>query len=134
MVPRAGLTMYGGSPGRGFPLTFCPEIPPTWLRGGSHSRFYAEQSYETIQDVEYLSGTPGPGISTFGVYCLLNSEKSTLAIAPRLILGGYRGVKVGASSDSKVERRGGYRGTWLIRKSAPLGPYTRTMSTALWWP
>ena len=27
-----------------------------------------------------------------------------------------------------------YRGTSLIRNSAPLGPYSRTMSRALWWP
>ena len=27
-----------------------------------------------------------------------------------------------------------YRGTWLIRKNAPLGPYSRTMPRTLWWP
>ena len=26
-----------------------------------------------------------------------------------------------------------YRGTSLIRNSAPLGPYSRTMPRALWW-
>ena len=26
------------------------------------------------------------------------------------------------------------RGTSLIRNSAPLGPYSRTMPRALWWP
>ena len=26
-----------------------------------------------------------------------------------------------------------YRGTSLIRNSAPLGPYSRTMPGALWW-
>ena len=28
---------------------------------------------------------------------------------------------------------GHYRGTALIRKSAPLGPYSRNMHRALWW-
>ena len=27
-----------------------------------------------------------------------------------------------------------YRGTSLIRNIAPLGPYSRTMPRALWWP
>jgi len=29
--------------------------------------------------------------------------------------------------------RGVYRGTSLIRNSAPLGPYSRNMPRALWW-
>ena len=28
---------------------------------------------------------------------------------------------------------GAYRGTSLIRTSAPLGPYSRTISRAIWW-
>ena len=32
------------------------------------------------------------------------------------------------------DARGLYRGTSLIRKRAPLGPYSRTMPRALWWP
>ena len=28
----------------------------------------------------------------------------------------------------------GYRGTSLIRNRVPLGPYSRTMPRALWWP
>ena len=32
-----------------------------------------------------------------------------------------------------VERLEFYRGTSLIRNSAPLGPYSRTMPRALWW-
>ena len=28
---------------------------------------------------------------------------------------------------------GEYRGTSLMRNSAPLGPYSRTMRRALWW-
>ena len=28
----------------------------------------------------------------------------------------------------------GYRGTSLIKNSAPLGPYSRTESLLLWWP
>ena len=27
-----------------------------------------------------------------------------------------------------------YRGTSLLRNSAPLGPYSRTIPRALWWP
>ena len=27
-----------------------------------------------------------------------------------------------------------YRGTSLIRNSAPLGPYSRTLHRVLWWP
>ena len=38
-------------------------VPPTF-----HPRFYGGQLSKAIQDVEYLSGTPRPGISTVGVY------------------------------------------------------------------
>ena len=48
---------------------------------------FTRRNCKKIQDVEYLSGTPRLGISTFGVYC----EKSTFAIAPRSILGGAGG-------------------------------------------
>ena len=34
----------------------------------THPGFYTEQMQKTIQEVEYLSGTQRPGISTFGVY------------------------------------------------------------------
>ena len=34
----------------------------------SHPRFYAEQLSKTIQDAEYFSGTPRPGIFTSGLH------------------------------------------------------------------
>ena len=43
---------------------------------------------------------------------------------------GRGGLGDGGLSASAVD----YRGTPLIRNSAPLGPYSRTLHRALWWP
>ena len=39
-----------------------------------------------------------------------------------------------AAGRIRIKGGGGYRGTSLIRDSAPLGLYSRTMPRALWWP
>jgi len=43
-----------------------------------------------------------------------------------------------ATSSARVRRKGAirrpYRGTSLIRNSAPLGTFSRNMPRALWWP
>ena len=36
-----------------------------------------------------------------------------------------------SAEEGEVERD--YRGTSLMRKRTPLGPYSRTMPRALWW-
>ena len=39
-----------------------------------------------------------------------------------------------AAAQIKVSISSEYRGTWLIRNSAPLGPYSSNMPRALWRP
>ena len=46
---------------------------------------------------------------------------------------GFRVSSVGLVSARSAEISQ-YRGTLLIKNSAPLGPFSRTMPSALWWP
>ena len=48
-------------------------------------------------------------------------------IDPQQVVGAYVSTTVGVYG---TESRPSYRGTSLIRNSAPLGPYSRTMSRA----
>ena len=41
--------------------------------------------------------------------------------------------KIGLSAGRDVRENPEYRGTSLIRNSAPVGPYSRTIPRALWW-
>jgi len=51
------------------------------------------------------------------------------------IVGRMQGVGKGGEGEEEMEqgRELGYRGTSLIRKSHPVGPYSRDMPRALWW-
>ena len=42
-------------------------------------------------------------------------------------------VSLEVSLEAGCPFSGEYRGTSLMRNSAPLGPYSRTMPRALWW-
>ena len=39
----------------------------------------------------------------------------------------------GLGGQGSISRGLVYRGTWLKRNRAPLGPYSRTMPRAVWW-
>ena len=48
--------------------------------------------------------------------------------------GGVVDVDVDFEEEVGGDRRGEYRFTSLIRNTPLLGPYSRTMSRAIWWP
>ena len=47
-------------------------------------------------------------------------------------MGAGNASGMGVNAFSETPALGRYRGTPLIRNSAPLGPYSRTMPRALW--
>ena len=78
-----------------------------------HPRFYAEQLQKAIQDVEYRSCTPRPGISTFGVCNSLNPRNWILQL-PRI------NSRVKCCSAVGV-RGAGFRAQGLVSRLCSLG-------------
>ena len=64
---------------------------------------------------------------------LLTLGYSGKCIRQRASLRGNDGRGVQRHQRHSYTPRGLYRGTSLIRNIPPLGPYSRTMSRALWW-
>ena len=54
-----------------------------------------------------------------------------MKVSPRRIYWDYSNIR---SHTARRVVQGLYRGTSLIRKRLPIGPYTRTMPRNIWWP
>ena len=68
--------------------------------------------------------------------CLSPSLSCSLSLALSFSLPPSLGrwyLRVHKTERSILPEGLGYRGTSLIRNSAPVGPYSRTMPRALWW-
>jgi len=64
------------------------------------------------------------GKTIFGIESALTGERSPLLATPVQVMHHLCGVLVQENL---------YKGTSLIRKHHPIGPYSRPMLRALWW-
>ena len=88
----------------------------------------SHHSQQPPTQTEGLAG-PTPRSETAPPYCW-----SRLARDFQSVVVIYLASMPGSLHSRHTPLRAGCRGTSLIRNNNPLGPYSRTMPRALWWP
>ena len=97
--------------------------PITWNRiNGCWEAYSKEEEGRDVDNLDHLPRLQLPRSSEYGTYKMIRTRIWFWLSGTKLWL-----FLLHSAAD------GPYRSTSLIRNSAPIGPYSRTMPRALWW-
>ena len=116
---------------------FLMRESPLYLMGIAGRKACAPCRFDLIPDLVSrgrVTRVCHEGVSRGCVTRVCHEEASLGGWSGRPFLAGLRADATDARRTWWVLSETKYRGTSLIRNRAPLGPYSRNMSRALWWP